>query len=735
LDGSGVTQQYYIATPLSPVDDRARVLKYGGTFFVFDRMGDVQPGGLGEQGLFVEGTRHLSQLRAHLWRTPPLLLSSTVETNNFLFSADLANLDVSRYQEVVIPRGTLHLLRSRFLWKKSCYEEFMFVNHGLSDLFVPFRITFDADFADIFEVRGIHREKRGIRLPTKVEDDSVLLSYEGLDGVVRRTLLQSDPAPARASDNELEYAVALRPKERASFHLLISCDSDGSQNDASRNDSSRSNGSRNSFGYSLAMSAAQRELETVGGAFPRLYSSNSRFSDWISRSIADVQMMMVGNPEPNYPYAGVPWFSTVFGRDGIITALQTLWLNPAIARGVLECLAATQATKIDPANDEEPGKILHEMRSGEMAALGEVPFGRYYGSVDATALFVMLAGAYYERTADRQFIQRLFPHIERALEWIDNFGDNDGDGFVEYARHSKKGLVQQGWKDSDDSIFHADGSLAEAPIALCEVQGYVYAAKLSAAELCVVLGNSEKAGALQAQAEMVRERFEEQFWCEELSTYALALDGRKRACQVRTSNAGHCLYTGIASPERARRVAETLLSAESFSGWGVRTVASSEMRYNPLSYHNGSIWPHENSLIACGLAKYGFKKLAGRILLALLDLSSTVELHRLPELFCGLDRRPGEGPTLYPVACSPQAWAAAAPFLILQACLGISVDAEHEQIIFDHPCLPDGIPQLAIDGVRCGNVSVDLFLERRNDSVLVQKKDAKSELEIVTIVS
>ena len=735
MDGSGVTQQYYIATPLSPVDDRARVLKYGGTFFVFDRMGDVQPGGLGEQGLFVEGTRHLSQLRAHLWRTPPLLLSSTVETNNFLFSADLANLDVSRYQEVVIPRGTLHLLRSRFLWKKSCYEEFMFVNHGLSDLFVPFRITFDADFADIFEVRGIHREKRGIRLPTKVEDDSVLLSYEGLDGVVRRTLLQSDPAPARASDNELEYEVALRPKERASFHLLISCDSDGSQNDASRNDSSRSNGSRNSFGYSLAMSAAQRELETVGGAFPRLYSSNSRFSDWISRSIADVQMMMVGNPEPNYPYAGVPWFSTVFGRDGIITALQTLWLNPAIARGVLECLAATQATKIDPANDEEPGKILHEMRSGEMAALGEVPFGRYYESVDATALFVMLAGAYYERTADRQFIQRLFPHIERALEWIDNFGDNDGDGFVEYARHSKKGLVQQGWKDSDDSIFHADGSLAEAPIALCEVQGYVYAAKLSAAELCVVLGNSEKAGALQAQAEMVRERFEEQFWCEELSTYALALDGRKRACQVRTSNAGHCLYTGIASPERARRVAETLLSAESFSGWGVRTVASSEMRYNPLSYHNGSIWPHENSLIACGLAKYGFKKLAGRILLALLDLSSTVELHRLPELFCGLDRRPGEGPTLYPVACSPQAWAAAAPFLILQACLGISVDAEHEQIIFDHPCLPDGIPQLAIDGVRCGNVSVDLFLERRNDSVLVQKKDAKSELEIVTIVS
>ena len=290
MDRAGVTQHYYIATPLSPVDDRARVLKYGRTFFVFDRLGDVQPGGLGEQGLFVEGTRHLSQLKAHLWRTPPLLLSSTVETNNFLFSADLANLDVSRYQEVVIPRGTLHLLRSRFLWKKSCYEEFLFVNHGLSDLFVPFRITFDADFADIFEVRGIHREKRGKRLPTKVENDSVLLSYEGLDGVVRRTLLQSDPAPARTSDGELEYEVALRSKERASFHLLVSCDSDGSRDDGSRNGASR-----NSIGYSAAISAAHRELETVGGAFPRLYSSNSRFSDWISRSIADVQMMMVCN--------------------------------------------------------------------------------------------------------------------------------------------------------------------------------------------------------------------------------------------------------------------------------------------------------------------------------------------------------------------------------------------------------------------------------------------------------
>lgn len=675
---------------------------------------------MGEQGLFFEDTRHLSELMMLLWGTRPLLLSSRVETGNFLFTGDLANLDVSRNNEVVVPRGTLHVLRSRFLWNNTCYEEIEFVNHGLSELFIPFRTTFDADFADIFEVRGMRRPQRGNRLPPEMDEQSVLLSYEGLDHAVRRTRIQWDGSPTHATERALDYEVRLRPKERTSFRLSISCDSDPE---------------RHAIGYSKAISAARHELNKMGESFPRMYSSNSRFNDWINRSIADVQMMMVGNPEKNYPYAGVPWFGTVFGRDGIITALQTLWLNPAMAKGVLECLASSQADKVDAAVEAEPGKILHEMRCGEMAALGEVPFGKYYGSVDATALFIMLARAYCERTGDGKFIQHLWPHIERALNWIDEFGDTDGDGFVEYKQRSAKGLVQQGWKDSNDSIFHADGSIAQPPIALCEVQGYVYAAKLAAAYLCRFAGGSPRAAALEVEAENLRAHFEEQFWCEDLSTYALALDGQKRPCRVRTSNAGHCLYTGIASPERARRVAETLFEPESFSGWGVRTVATSGARYNPLSYHNGSIWPHDNSLIASGLAKYGHKELAGQIFMGLLDLSSMVDLHRLPELFCGIDRRAGEGPTLYPVACSPQAWAAAAPFLILQACLGISVDAERKRILFDDPYLPEGIPTLAIKDLNCGGVNVDLFLERRENSVLVHKGGTASAIEIVTIVS
>jgi glycogen debranching enzyme len=408
-----------------------------------------------------------------------------------------------------------------------------------------------------------------------------------------------------------------------------------------------------------------------------------------------------------------------------------LWLSPSIAKGVLQYLAETQATEVIPDVEAEPGKILHEMRRGEMAALGEVPFGRYYGTVDATPLFIVLAGAYFERTGDRQLLQQLWPNIQRALDWISTYGDKDHDGFVEYARHSSKGLVQQGWKDSNDSVFHQDGTMADAPIALCEVQGYVYAAKLAASKICHVLGKPQDSAKLKREAEELRKKFEEAFWCDDLSIYAIALDGHKKPCRVRTSNAGHCLYTGIVSQERAAIVARQLLGPEFFSGWGIRTVAHGEARYNPLSYHNGSIWPHDNALVASGLARYGFRNFAGRILLGLLDVSNIVDLHRLPELFCGLDRRAGEGPTLYPVACSPQAWAAAAGFLVLQACLGLTIDGAASTITFDKPSLPDGIPHLWIKGLSVGDASTDLFFDRRGESVRVEVIDKKGELDVL----
>ncbi len=721
MDGSGIAHpHYYIATTQSPADDRAHVLKYGRMFFVFDRRGDVQTSGLGEEGLYHDGTRHLSKLSLNLWNAQPLLLSSTVATNNFLFTADLANLDVSENGAIAIHRGTLHLVRSRFLWQDSCFERISFVNYGLEDLEVPVRISFDADFADIFEVRGTSRAQKGRRLETQVQRNSAILSYEGLDRVFRQTVIRVDVDGARVSESELEFELVIHPRHEALVQVEISCEPQVAGD---------------SVGYTKALASARTEMDEVARNFAQVTSSNSRFSDWIARSVSDLEMMIAGNPERNYPYAGVPWFSTVFGRDGIITALQTLWVNPAIAKGVLEFLASCQADKTDPVAESEPGKILHEMRRSEMADLGEVPFGRYYGSVDSTPLFVILAGAYFDRTADRPTLEHLWPNVQRALQWIDDYGDIDGDGFVEYAQRSSKGLVQQGWKDSNDSMFHADGKIAQPPIALCEVQGYVYAAKLAAAKLSRVLGDRDQSCALEMQADDLRAKFEEKFWCEELSTYALALDGRKRPCRVRASNAGQCLYTGIVSPERAGRVAQTLAAPDSFTGWGIRTVAKGESRYNPLSYHNGSIWPHDNSLIAAGLARYGFKKHAGELLLALLDLSSVVDLHRLPELFCGLNRRANEGPTLYPVACSPQAWASAAPFIILEGCLGISIQSDRGRITFDRPFLPEGIPQLSIRNLRCGKVLVDLFLERRNDSVLVHHEGKPDRIEIVTITS
>lgn len=384
---------------------------------------------------------------------------------------------------------------------------------------------------------------------------------------------------------------------------------------------------------------------------------------------------------------------------------------------MLSFLAATQATATVPEQDAQPGKVLHEARGGEMAALREVPFGRYYGSVDATPLFIFLAGAYYERTGDRTFIEQLWPHVEAALHWIDTYGDRDGDGFVEYYRQASTGLVHQGWKDSGDAIFHADGALAQGPIALCEVQGYVYAAWRAAAVLAAVLGRAERAADLEARSQGLREHFEQAFWCEDLGTYALALDGEKRPCRVRTSNAGHCLLTGIASPAHARRTAHALLDRTSFSGWGVRTVAEGEARYNPMSYHNGSVWPHDNALIAYGLARYGLKEGILQIMTALFEASVALDLNRLPELYCGFLRRPGEGPTLYPVACSPQAWSAAAVFLLLQAALGLTIDVPKQQLSFAYPLLPEFLKEVNLTNLKVGDGAADLRLVRHGHDV------------------
>ena len=716
-----VADEYYVRASSALADDRTRVLKFGDTFAVFNRYGDIEQLGNSQFGLFHAEMRHLSCFALRLNERQPMLLSSTVREDNAFLSVDLTNLDSNMNGAGTLPRGTIHLFRLQFLRDATCYEYIRLLNYGLDPVQVSLSFQFDADFADIFEVRGTKRERKGRRLPDRVEGDCAVLAYEGLDGVHRRTLLQFSPPAASLSPTEAQFRVALEPKQEQTILCTVTCE--------------RNSVSKVIAPFHAAYTGIEREFHRTGIDECRIRTSSESFNTWLTRSSADLRMLIEGNPEGPYPYAGVPWFNTVFGRDGIITALECLWLAPRIAEGVLKQLAETQADAVIPELDAEPGKIIHEMRRGEMAMTKEVPFARYYGSVDSTPLFVILAAGYFLRTNNFLLIRKIWPNVKLALQWIDEYGDFDSDGFVEYKQRSERGLVQQGWKDSHDSVFHADGSMAEPPIALCEVQAYVYAAKRSGALLARALLEQELADRLDHEAEALRVQFEERFWCDELGMYVLALDGNKKQCRVRTSNAGQVLFSKIASEKHAETVASSLMNEQLFSGWGIRTVGAWEARYNPMSYHNGSVWPHDNALIGLGFSLYGFQEQTCQLLEALFHVSRDVELQRLPELFCGFHKRAdASGPTLYPVACAPQAWAAGAVYLLLRACLGISVRARDRQICFSKPTMPPSLQEVRIENLRLGDAEVDLLIQRSKDGVALEVLRKQGEVEILETV-
>ena len=720
-DVTEIGGQSYVAATSSRLDNRTRTLKHGDSFAVFDRFGDIQSIGQGEQGLYHEDTRYLSHLELRLQDgRRPVFLNSTITKDNSLLTIDLTMPEIHVNGRLAVPQDTVHLFRTKLLWNDVCHEHLSLVNYGTTSADLAFVYEFDADFADIFEVRGAQRNKTGQRLQTDITDHTIVLGYRGLDDITRHTYLMFKHDEATLSSNRISFNVTLSPHEEKDFYLSVSC------NTLSRPHTIDT--------YNDVLQAAVCELEEGQRGDCHVHTSNEQFNDWLNCSAADLHLLISDTAQGLYPYAGVPWFSTPFGRDGIITALQYLWVNPGISRGVLGYLAATQATEVNPESDAEPGKILHETRKGEMANLGEVPFARYYGTVDATPMFVGLAGAYYRHTGDRAFIASIWSNIEAALHWIEEYGDKDNDGFVEYARMGSKGLMQQGWKDSNDSIFHRDGSAAEGPIALCEVQGYVYDAWTSAAMLADMRGDHVRAKKLLQKANKIKGRFNEAFWCEDINTYAIALDGNKRPCCIRSSNAGHALFSGIALPEYARRVADTLISEASFSGWGVRTIAETEARFNPMSYHNGAVWPHDNAIITMGLARYGFHKEAIKILTGLFDASLFLDLHRMPELFCGFARRPGGGPTLYPVACAPQAWASTVVYSCLQACLGLSITCTPQpRIGFHNPCMPPFLNQIEITNLTAGEASVDLLIRRhKNDvGIIVLRREGDVEVTVV----
>jgi glycogen debranching enzyme len=711
-----VENQFYVLATSSLADDRTRVLKYGESFAVFNRLGDIEDRGLGEQGIYHRGMRHLSRLTLRMSDSVLQLLHSVVQEQDSSLTVDMTNPDLYGNGHLMVPRGSLHLFRTKFLWKGACYETLRLCNFGVSAIDASIGLHFAADFADIFQVRGTKRRFSGTHLAPKISEDAVILSYRGRDDEIRSTRLEFSPAPAGLSADAASYTFTLAPRDEMSITVVVGC-THGAEHFSTES--------------THALQGSSEELDQMRSRFCSVSCSHVVFNRWMSRSQADVIMMTRGNPEGAYPYAGVPWFSTVFGRDGIITAMECLWAAPWIAESVLKYLAQNQAVEVIPEQEAEPGKILHEVRHSEMANLGEVPFRCYYGSVDSTPLFVLLAGLYFDRTGDRPFLQSIWPNVLAALDWIDRYGDADGDWFVEYQAKGKKGLIHQGWKDSHDSVFHADGSLADAPIALCEVQGYVYAAKQAAARMAAVLGNEALSDKLVRQAQTLQLNFERDFWDGSLGSYVLALDGGKRPCRVLASNAGHCLWAGIASRERAARLVTTLLGDHLFCGWGIRTVGGNEVRYNPMSYHNGSVWPHDNALIAAGLARYGYKQEAAKLLFSLLDASTFMDSNRLPELFCGFHKRPGvEGPTLYPVACSPQAWAAGAAYLLFNSCLGLEFADNASTLRLSAPYLPATLKKIKLTGLQVGSSLFDILIRHVSSRIAVEVLNGSKNLRI-----
>jgi glycogen debranching enzyme len=675
---------------------RLFALKHGDTFVVADAYGDIAGDG---DGLFQDDTRILSRLRLSIAGRPPALLGSAVSQDNVLFTANLTNRPLPPIGGQSTRQGVIHIERTRLIWQGRLYERLRLRNYGQQGAQLALRLEFAADFRDMFEVRGLSRTARGRMLAAVVADDSVALSYEGLDRLLLTSTLTFGCAPTELLPGSADFALALMPQRRTDLFLEVGL---GGGDRPSRER------------FRTAAAQARMAARSTRRRGASLRTSGRVFSEWLGRSRADLALLTTELTTGPYPYAGIPWFSTAFGRDAIVTSLQLLWLDPSLARGVLRFLAEQQATEISPFQDSAPGKIMHETRKGEMARLRELPFGKYYGGVDTTPLFVMLAGAYAERTGDLQLIDTLWPALEAAMGWIEGNGDSNQDGFIDYARGAETGLANQGWKDSEDSVFDASGRDVVGPIALVEVQGYAYAAFGAMADLAHRRG--APAAEWAAKATALRAAVEDRFWLEDLGTYAPALDGAGQACRVRASNPGHLLFAGLPAQDRAERVTAQLLGAGFNTGWGLRTLARGEPRYNPMSYHNGSVWPHDTGLCAAGMARYGVRDGVATLLSDMFETAVKFEM-RLPELFCGFERKPGEPPIAYPVACLPQAWASGSVFMMLQACLGLRIDGWRGEIHVDRPRLPIGIDRVTVRHLAVGDDRVDLTFQRIGDRV------------------
>lgn len=671
-----------------------RVIKENNLFLITDKNGDISPES--PNGLYSSDTRFLSRLEIGINGQKPILLSSSAN-ENYIARIRLTNPHMEHDGELILWRESVEIERKRFIYEGALYETFRMTSYFPKPIEFDFSVLMDADFVDMFIVRGFQYGDIGRKTGDRIDRGERIISYMGADNVARETRIRwNGPEHTMDHDGTVHFQVKLLHAQSTEITFIVMPFIKGQGPELHDPSEAMARLSASYAEWNESCTAVRSDLP----AFDKLYG----------RSVQDLRVLLTDLGHGLFPVAGLPYYAVPFGRDSLIAALQMLPLHPQIAKGTLLTMAAYQGAKEDEWRDEQPGKIMHEIRYGELAGTNQVPFTPYYGTIDATPLFLLLAAEYFHWTGDAELIRQLASNIEAALEWVDRYGDEDGDGFVEYVQKSSKGIANQGWKDSADSIVHADGEYAQAPIALVEVQGYIYQAKLRLAPLYRSLGDNGRADCLEQEAALLQERFERHFWMEDEQFYAIALDGTKRQVHSVTSNAGHILMSGIATPERAAAVARRLVAPDMFSGYGIRTMSTDAAGYNPMSYHDGSIWPHDNSLSLIGMSRNGFQDEALTVMQGLLKASESFEYSRLPELFCGYDESLGY-PVPYPVACSPQAWAAGTSVTFVQAMLGIAPDALERRITITPSLLP-GMNELEIDRLLIGSGFLHLQIVR-----------------------
>ncbi|HLK52232.1 MAG TPA: glycogen debranching N-terminal domain-containing protein [Candidatus Angelobacter sp.] len=692
----------------------------GKTFLSTTVAGDIMPPGAPDVGFFHDDTRFLSRLELRVDGYRTVVLSSSTE-QTFASQIELTTGKSTMRETYEIPENTVHIRREQLLSSDTLFDNFSFENFNFQELELVIELAYEADFMDVFQVRGVARGTLGHYYQPVVRRDSIVFHYCGLDNVARETIIHLSPEPESVNGTTARWTLRLPPFRRFQLCTTIVPQVEGKRSRSNRPD------------FTQQLRSRREALAEWASHSSSFHSSNGIFNHMIETCKGDFHALQIPEAKERVIAAGIPWFATMFGRDSITAAYQSLMLNPQLAVETLRVLALHQGKEKNDWRDEEPGKILHEYREGEMTRAGEMPFGPYYGAVDSTPLWLILLSETFNWTADEQLVKDMLPHAYRALEWIDLYGDLDGDGFVEYQRRSPKGLVNQGWKDSWDAIMHRDGEIAKTPIALCEVQGYVYEAKYRMASLMRSFGDTRTAEKLKKEAAEMAKRFEKAFWMPKLGFYAMALDRDKRQTQVISSNPGQLLFTRMLPQERAKAITQRFMRDDMFSGWGWRTMSRDERVFNPLSYHRGSVWPHDNSLIAHGMSLYEFREPANQLFSGLFQAALKFRDYRLPELFCGIERREHDDPVQYPVSCSPQAWASGAVFLLLMSVLGIRPSAPRKEINIVNPSLPDFLDQLSIRNMRVGNSRVGLDFARRGDRTFCNVVDIEGDKLLVNV--